>query len=127
MKAVESNCKYWHGTCNISERQSRNRKGIRSLTKTEKTGCRKNQKAINRTRLQDIEHIAVYEVELEQGAAESAHVHEGPQVTYVVEGSIDLHLEDQIVPMLVGDSILVPSGQAHSAFAKEHAKLICIR
>lgn len=71
--------------------------------------------------------MALYEVELKQGAAESAHTHEGPQVTYVVEGSIDLHLEGKVIQMATGDSILVPEGQAHSAAANEYTKLLCIR
>lgn len=71
--------------------------------------------------------MGFYEVELQMGAAEKEHVHEGPQVTYVVSGSIDLHIEDRMIQMSTGDSILVPSGQVHSAAAKEYTTLICIR
>lgn len=97
------------------------------MIKNEKTRSCKSQGAIKRTCLQDIKGMGLYEVELPKGAAEKGHVHEGPQVTYVVVGSIDLHLEDQVTRMFPGDSILVPGGQAHSASAIEDTKLICIR
>lgn len=89
-------------------------------------GCM-NQNAIKRKLLSDIQNLAVYEVELQAGAAEVSHKHQGPQVTYVVEGSIDLQVEGKHIEMAAGESILVLEGQLHSATAKEFAKLICIR
>lgn len=97
------------------------------MIKNENTKNCMSQGAIKRACLQEIKGVWLYEVELQKGAAEKEHVHEGPQVTYVVMGSIDLHLEDHVTRMSTGDSILVPGGQAHSASANEDTKLICIR
>lgn len=49
------------------------------------------------------------------GAGVPLHVHPGVEMAYIVEGTIEFRMGDQVVVKHAGDSTLIPRGTPHSA------------
>lgn len=49
------------------------------------------------------------------GAGVPLHIHPGVEMAYIVEGTIEFRMGDQVVVKHAGDSTLIPRGVPHSA------------
>jgi quercetin dioxygenase-like cupin family protein len=63
--------------------------------------------------------VMLAQVFLKKGCVVAAHSHEGEQMTYILSGSMTLHLPDKEVTLNEGDVLNIPSGVEHSAVALE--------
>jgi quercetin dioxygenase-like cupin family protein len=65
------------------------------------------------------EKTMVAQVYLKKGAVVPLHRHENEQITYILEGALELELEGQRVVVGKGQVLVIPSGVPHSAVALE--------
>jgi quercetin dioxygenase-like cupin family protein len=63
-------------------------------------------------------------VEFQEGAIGHVHQHPHRQVSYVVEGSFEVEIDDQKQILRQGDSFFVPSESPHGAVALEPGILV---
>ena len=61
----------------------------------------------------------VAQVFLAKGAIVPEHHHESEQITYILEGSLEFHLEGKTVVVAAGQVLRIPSNVPHSAVALE--------
>lgn len=61
------------------------------------------------------EQMNIQEVEFEPGSVASEHSHPNEQVTFVYEGTLTIHGEEESHELEAGDSLLIPGGATHSA------------
>jgi quercetin dioxygenase-like cupin family protein len=64
-------------------------------------------------------NVMLAQVFLKKGCIVAAHSHESEQMTYILSGSMTLHLPDKQVTLNEGDVLHIPSGVEHSAIAHE--------
>jgi len=58
------------------------------------------------------------------GASLAAHAHPHEQVTYVLEGELELTIGEETVRLSPGDSVSVPSNVPHAASVKERTVVL---
>ena len=63
-------------------------------------------------------------VELEAGSSVPLHSHVHEQITYILEGQLDMIIADQPCSLSNGMYHVIPSNTFHSAFAKTNCKVI---
>ncbi|WP_134702294.1 cupin domain-containing protein [Ammoniphilus sp. YIM 78166] len=68
--------------------------------------------------------LMMTEVTFEKGAVGALHAHPHEQISYIVQGSFEFHLEGQVQIVKKGDSIYVPSNQTHGVTALEEQSII---
>ena len=52
------------------------------------------------------------------------HRHINEQITYIIEGQLDMTIGGKFCPLTAGMYYVIPSNVPHSAFAKTHCKVI---
>ncbi|GJM64118.1 cupin [Persicobacter diffluens] len=70
------------------------------------------------------ETIMAVKVLFEKGALGTPHQHVHAQITYVVEGTFELTIGDQVKVLKGGDSFYIPSNVMHSCLCLEDGMLI---
>ncbi|MGQ0740518.1 MAG: cupin domain-containing protein [Bacteroidota bacterium] len=63
-------------------------------------------------------------VELEKGSSVPEHLHINEQVTYILEGQLDMVIDGTPVILTTGMYHVIPAGTPHSAVAITNCKLI---
>jgi quercetin dioxygenase-like cupin family protein len=63
-------------------------------------------------------------VEIKAGSRLPEHHHVHEQITYIIEGQLDMIIGGKPYPLTAGTYHIIPSNTPHSAFAKTHCKLI---
>jgi quercetin dioxygenase-like cupin family protein len=61
----------------------------------------------------------VAQVFLAKGAVVPEHHHESEQLTYILEGALEFHLDGKIVVVRAGEVLRIPSFMPHKAVALE--------
>ncbi len=64
-------------------------------------------------------NLMLAQIFLKKGCIVPAHSHVSEQMTYILKGSMKLHLPDKEVTLNEGDVLNIPSGVEHSAVALE--------
>jgi len=64
-----------------------------------------------------LSHTALTYFEIEAGARFEPHLHEGEQITTVVEGALFFEVNGEVVRVGVGEAIAIPPRVLHSVFA----------
>ena len=65
------------------------------------------------------EKAMVAQVFLAKGAVVPEHHHESEQITYILEGALEFHLEGKTVVVSAGQVLRIPSNVPHMAIALE--------
>ena len=65
------------------------------------------------------EKAMVAQVFLAKGAVVPEHQHESEQITYILEGALEFHLEGKTVVVYAGQVLRIPSHVPHMAVALE--------
>src|SRR6202042_1001153 len=65
------------------------------------------------------EKAMVAQVFLAKGAVVPEHHHESEQITYILEGALEFHLEGKTVVVSAGQVLRIPSNVPHMAVALE--------
>lgn len=65
-------------------------------------------------------------VEIEAGSQLAEHEHPHEQITYIIEGQLDMLIAGRPYSLTAGMVHIIPSGTLHSAIAKTDCKLIDI-
>lgn len=60
----------------------------------------------------------------EAGSTMAVHSHPHEQITYIVEGALDVSIGEQVYSLTAGDSLLIPSNAPHGVVAHERAVAI---
>ena len=68
--------------------------------------------------------LMMTEVTFEKGAVGAIHSHPHEQISYIVQGSFEFHLDGQLQIVKKGDSIYVPSDKPHGVTALEEKSVI---
>ncbi|MCX6318134.1 MAG: cupin domain-containing protein [Bacteroidetes bacterium] len=63
-------------------------------------------------------------VEIEAGSVLPLHQHIQEQITYILEGQLDMQIGDQSISLTAGMVYVIPSNMPHSARAITHCKVI---
>jgi quercetin dioxygenase-like cupin family protein len=63
-------------------------------------------------------------IEIRKGADLAAHKHVHEQITYVIEGELDMIIDGKVWPLSAGSYHVIPSNAVHSAIAKTDCKVI---
>lgn len=63
-------------------------------------------------------------IEIVKGTKMPAHQHIHEQITYVIEGELDMTIDGTLYPLTAGMYYVIPSNTLHAAFAKTDCKLI---
>ena len=63
-------------------------------------------------------------VELEQGSSVPMHQHVHEQITYILEGELDMTIGDKNCLLTAGMYYVIPSNTLHSAIARTACKVI---
>src|SRR5687767_5976301 len=63
-------------------------------------------------------------VELEAGASVPLHHHVHEQVTYIIEGELDMVIGDENCSLIAGMYHVIPGNMPHSAIARTNCKVI---
>jgi quercetin dioxygenase-like cupin family protein len=63
-------------------------------------------------------------VEIRAGSNLPAHQHVHEQITYMIEGTLDMTIGGKYCPLTDGMYYIIPSNTPHSAIAKTDCKLI---
>ena len=61
----------------------------------------------------------VAQVFIQKGGVVPLHQHENEQVTYILEGALQFHLEGRTVVVNKGEVLVIPSNVPHEAVALE--------
>ncbi|HLI94657.1 MAG TPA: cupin domain-containing protein [Candidatus Baltobacteraceae bacterium] len=72
------------------------------------------------------EHMTFAYYLIDEGATLPAHAHANEEVWHVIEGSIDLTLDDQTRTVLAGNAVVVPPNTLHVAKARERCRAIVV-
>jgi len=72
------------------------------------------------------EKLTVAQVLFKKGAPASIHQHESEQISYVLEGALRFHLDDEKVTLSKGQVLLIPSSVPHGAEALEDSVVLDI-
>jgi quercetin dioxygenase-like cupin family protein len=70
------------------------------------------------------EHMSFGYVELKAGCVVPMHAHKNEQVTYILEGNLEMTIDGKEYSLLPGNYFIIPSFIMHSAFAKEDSKVM---
>jgi len=65
------------------------------------------------------ENVMVARVLLKQGAHVPLHQHIHEQISYVLSGALEFHLEGEVVVVRDGEVLVIPPNVPHEAFALE--------
>ncbi len=65
------------------------------------------------------ERAMVAQVFLAKGAVVPEHHHDSEQITYILEGALEFHIEGQIIVVHAGEVLRIPSEVPHRAVALE--------
>ncbi len=63
-------------------------------------------------------------VEIKAGSNLPAHHHVHEQITYILEGNLDMTIDGMLCPLSAGMYYVIPSNVIHSAIAKTDCKVI---
>ena len=63
-------------------------------------------------------------VELEKGSSVPMHQHMHEQITYIIEGRLDMEIGGQACVLTTGMYFVIPSNTPHNAIAQTDCKLI---
>ncbi|MCG2615548.1 cupin domain-containing protein [Terrimonas sp. NA20] len=63
-------------------------------------------------------------VEIKAGSSLALHQHPHEQITYIIEGQLDMMIGGEAVILTTGMSQVIPSNVPHSAIAKTNVSLI---
>jgi quercetin dioxygenase-like cupin family protein len=63
-------------------------------------------------------------VEIKEGSNLPAHHHVHEQITYIIEGQLDMTIGGKFCPLTAGMYYVIPSNVPHSAIAKTDCKVI---
>ena len=81
-------------------------------------------KGVKRAVLASGGSLMTVEVCFDKGGVGALHSHVHEQISYVVSGSIEYTIGNDIMVLCTGDSCYVPSGAMHGVLALEESKLI---
>ncbi|MEO7925031.1 MAG: cupin domain-containing protein [Chitinophagaceae bacterium] len=70
------------------------------------------------------ENMSLGYVELKAGSSVPLHQHVHEQITYIIEGELDMVIGEQACPLTAGMYHIIPSNVPHSAIAKTDCKVI---
>jgi quercetin dioxygenase-like cupin family protein len=65
------------------------------------------------------EKVMLAQIELKKGCLVPLHRHENEQITYILEGALQLEIEGKTVLLRQGQALVIPSNVPHSAVALE--------
>lgn len=82
------------------------------------------EKGVKRKLLSRGGGLMMTEVTFEKGAIGSIHSHPHEQISYIVQGSFEFHLNGELQVLKKGDSIYVPSDTLHGVVALEEESII---
>lgn len=68
--------------------------------------------------------LMMVEVTFKEGAIGTVHQHEHEQISYIIKGSFQFELDGNVQKVTAGDSIYVPSNEAHGVRALEEGSVI---
>ncbi|WP_182875683.1 cupin domain-containing protein [Microbispora sp. H10670] len=60
--------------------------------------------------------------EFEKDAEVAVHAHEAEQITHCLEGVLEIRVGDDLLVLNAGDTLVIPGGVSHSAWARTRAK-----
>lgn len=63
-------------------------------------------------------------VDIEAGSQLAAHQHPHEQITYILEGELDMKIGDEQVTLTAGMCYVIPSNTLHGAVAKVHCRVL---
>lgn len=63
-------------------------------------------------------------VEIKEGAILPEHYHPHEQITFIMEGQLDMTIGGKFIPLTAGMYYVIPSNVPHSAIAKTDCKAI---
>lgn len=63
-------------------------------------------------------------VDIEKGSVLPTHHHMHEQITYILEGELEMTIDGQTVLLTPGSYFVIPSNAPHSAIAHSHCKVI---
>ncbi len=63
-------------------------------------------------------------VEIKAGSKLPAHQHVHEQITYILEGNLDMTIDGKLCPLSAGMYYVIPSNVVHSAIAATDCKVI---
>ncbi len=72
------------------------------------------------------EHMTFAYYLIDEGATLPPHAHENEEVWHVIDGSIDLTLDNQLQTVRAGNALVVPPNTLHSATARERCRVIVV-
>ena len=65
------------------------------------------------------ENLMLARIVLKQGAHVPLHQHHNEQLTYVLSGALEFHIEGRVVVVRAGEVLTIPPNVPHQAFALE--------
>ena len=63
-------------------------------------------------------------VELKAGCKVPLHAHVHEQITYLIEGNLEMMVDGKEYSLHAGNCLIIPSSAVHSAYAKKDSKII---
>lgn len=72
------------------------------------------------------EHMTFAYYTIDAGASLPPHAHLNEEVWHVIEGVIDLTLDEETRSVRSGDALVVPAGVLHAAHANQPCKVIVV-
>jgi quercetin dioxygenase-like cupin family protein len=70
------------------------------------------------------ENLTFGYIELEPGSSVPLHQHVQEQITYIIEGELDMVIGEEACLLTAGMYYVIPSGTLHSAVARTFCKVI---